>query len=446
MFKIPIMKKLFVIVLLIITVQTNAQVLPLRQQATVIDEVLSDRLNNLLPSLMEKSGIDMWVLITREYNEDPIVRTMIPATWLSARRRTILVFYYNPTTKEYTKSVVARYSVGSEIKAAWDMQAYPDQWDALNALIKKHQPKKIALNTSVDYGHADGLDHTEYETFKQKLPAPFNTRMISSEPLAVAWLETRTEREMQFYPQLIKMSKDIIAEGFSSKVITPGITTTEDLVWWYRQEIIKRGFTTWFHPSVEIQRNDSVEFDHLKAFISKGYNGKDVIMQGDLLHVDFGITYLRLNTDIQEHAYVLKPGEISAPVYLQNAMKTGNRLQDILTDQFKEGRTGNQILAGALAQAKKENINATIYTHPIGFHGHAAGPTIGMWDMQGRVPGSGDFPMHLKTAYSIELNAAVEIKEWKKTIRIMLEQDGYFDEKGFRYINGRQTELHLIGK
>jgi hypothetical protein len=326
------------------------------------------------------------------------------------------------------------------------MKAHPDQWDALTAIVTQYQPKKIGINTSVNFGHADGLDHTGYETFKQKLPVSYQSKLVSSEPLAVAWLETRTEREMQFYPQLIKMSKDIIAKGFSSKVITPGITTTEDLVWWYRQEIIKRGFTTWFHPSVEIQRNDSVVFDHLTAFTSKGYNGKDIIMQGDLLHVDFGITYLRLNTDIQEHAYVLKPNEANAPSYLQKAMETGNRLQDILTSQFQENKTGNQILASALAQAKKENINATIYTHPIGFHGHAAGPAIGMWDMQEGVPGTGDFPMHLKTAYSIELNAAVEIKEWKKTIRIMLEQDGYFDENGFRYIGGRQTKLHLVGK
>ena len=439
------MKNILLAGLLIISAQLSAQVLPLRQQATVIDEVLSDRLNNLLPSLMEKNGIDMWVLITREYNEDPIVKTMLPATWLSARRRTILVFYYNPQTKEYQKLAVARYSVGESIKAAWDMKANPDQWDALNAIITKFQPKKIAVNTSVHFGHADGLDHTEYETFKQKLPIAYASKIVSSEPLAIAWLETRTDKEMQFYPQLIKMSKDIIAEGFSSKVITPGITTTEDLVWWYRQEIIKRGFTTWFHPSVEIQRNDSVTFDHLTAFTSKGYNSKDVIVQGDLLHVDFGITYLRLNTDIQEHAYVLKPNETNAPLYLQKALETGNRLQDILTDQFKVNKTGNQILSDALAQAKKENINATIYTHPIGFHGHAAGPAIGMWDMQEGVPGTGDVAMQYKTAYSIELNAAVEIKEWKKTIRIMLEQDGYFDQSGFRYINGRQTKLHLVG-
>lgn len=437
---------LFSLLLLITSLQTQAQqVLPLREQAKVIDEILDERLNLLLPRLMEKTGIDMWVMITREYNEDPIVRTFLPATWISARRTTMLVFYYNPVTKEYTKSAVARYNVGSSIKAAWDMTKYPDQYDALMAIVQQHNPKKIGINTSASYGHADGLDHTAYEQFMQKLPAKFKSSVVSAEPLAVAWLETRTEREMQIYPQVVDISKAIIAEGFSSKVITPGITTSEDLVWWYRQKINQLGLSTWFHPSVEIQRNDATAFDHLKAFSNKGHDAKNIIQQGDLLHVDFGITYLRLNSDIQEHAYVLKTGEKDAPDYLKNALATGNRLQDILTNQFALNKSGNAILKDALSQAKKEGINATIYTHPIGSHGHAAGPTIGMWDQQNGVPGSGDYPMYYNTAYSIELNAAVEIKEWNKTIRIMLEQDGYFDQNGFRYISGRQTKLHLVG-
>lgn len=442
-----LIRKVFVIGFLFLfpVLQMNAQVLPLRDQARVIDEILDERLNQLLPKLMEKTGIDMWVMITREYNEDPIVRTLLPATWISARRTTMLVFYYNPATKEYTKSAVARYNVGSSIKAAWDMTKYPDQYNALMAIIQQHQPKKIGINTSVSYGHADGLDHTAYEQFMQKIPAKFKSAVVSAEPLAVAWLETRTEREMQIYPQVVEISKAIIAEGFSSKVITPGITTSEDLVWWYRQKINQLGLSTWFHPSVEIQRNDATAFDHLTAFSNKGHDAKNIIQQGDLLHVDFGITYLRLNSDIQEHAYVLKPGEKDAPEYLKNALAVGNRLQDILTNQFSLNKTGNAILKDALAQAKKEGINATIYTHPIGSHGHAAGPTIGMWDMQNGVPGSGDYPMYYQTAYSIELNAAVEIKEWKKTIRIMLEQDGYFDQNGFRYISGRQTKFHLVG-
>ncbi|RUT67656.1 Xaa-Pro aminopeptidase, partial [Flavobacterium cupreum] len=137
-------------------------------------------------------------------------------------------------------------------------------------------------------------------------------------------------------------------------------------------------------------------------------------------------------------------GEKDIPDSLKAAFAKSNRLQDILTGQFQQGRTGNQILAGALAQAKAEGIAATIYTHPLGSHGHAAGPTIGMWDMQGGVPGSGDFPLHFKTAYSIELNSESTVPEWKKNIRIMLEEDGYFDESGFRYISGRQKKIHLL--
>lgn len=420
----------------------KAQVLPLRDQARVIDELLTERLDSLLPVLMEKTGIDMWVLITREYNEDPVIKTMLPSTWLSARRRTILVFYNNPVKKQYEKLAIARYNVGKSIKASWDMQKFPDQWDALADIINSHNPKKIALNYSADFGHADGLDYTEYKQFTEKLPAAQKVKIVPAEKLAVAWLETRTAREMEIYSQLIDISHKIIEEGFSEKVITPGITTTEDVVWWFRQKISDMGLSTWFHPTVDIQRNDPQNFEHLRSFSNRPE--EQVIMTGDLLHCDFGITYLRLNTDVQEHAYVLKYDETSAPESIRKAFANANRLQDILTSQFKEGKTGNQFLADALAQAKKENIQPSIYTHPIGFHGHAAGTTIGMWDMQNGVPGTGDYPLHYNTAYSIELNAATDIPEWKKSVRIMLEEDGYFDEQGFRYIHGRQKEIYLI--
>jgi hypothetical protein len=432
-----------IILLLLLSTSTQAQVLPLKEQAKVIDAVLENRLNQLLPTLMEKNNVDMWVVISREYNEDPVLKTMLPATWLSARRRTILVFYNNPTTKVYKKFAVARYSVGDVIEANWDMKKFPDQWDALNNIIENYHPDKIALNTSQNFGHADGIDHTEYEQFTQKLSIGNKAKIVSASNLAVAWLETRTPMEMQYYSQLNSITHKIIAEGFSSKVITPGITTTDDMVWWFRQKVNDLGLDTWFHPSVEIQRNDNALFDHLKAFTNTEKN--NIIRTGDLLHVDFGITYLRLNTDVQEHAYVLGPDEREAPSYLNNGLKTANRLQDILTQQFKENKTGNKILADALAQAKQENIKGVIYTHPLGFHGHAAGPTIGMWDNQNDTPGSGDYPMHAKTAYSIELNAATFIKEWNKEVRFMLEQNGYFDEKGFWYLDGRQTKLHLIG-
>ena len=437
------MRKIFsVLILSFLVFSSEAQLLSPRDQARVVDEILAERFNNLLPQLMERNNIDMWVIISREYNEDPVLKTMLPATWLSARRRTVLVFYNNPAKNIYEKLAIARYNVGESIKASWDMQKFPNQWDALTDIIRTRNPDKIGINTSKDFGLADGLDHTEYIEFMEKLPAALKSKVVSAETLAVNWLETRTEREMNIYPQLVSITHKIIEEGFSEKVITPGITTTDDVVWWFRQKIRDLGHDTWFHPSVSVQRSDSINFEHLRSFSDRPKD--DVIRPGDLLHVDIGITYLRLNTDCQQHAYVLKPGETEVPQSIRKAYANGNRLQDILTSQFKIGKSGNQILADALAQSKKEGIVATIYTHPLGVHGHAAGPTIGMWDQQGGVPGAGDFPLNYRTAYSIELNAATEIPEWKKSIRIMLEEDGYFDESGFRYIGGRQKEIHLI--
>ncbi len=433
---------LFITLTLIASAVSSQETVSLREQARITDDLLAERLNTLLPKLMEQDQTDMWVIISREYNEDPVIKTMLPATWLSARRRTILVFYRDSTKGVYEKLAIARYNVGDVIKASWDMEKFPDQWDALTDIIVKRDPKKIALNYSNDFAHADGLTYTEHKILVDKLPAKFRQRIVSAENLAISWLETRTPKEQQLYTHLVQITHQVIADGFSSKVVIPGVTTTDDLVWWFRQRIRNLGLDTWFHTSVDVQRNDSANFEHLRAFSNRPK--EEVILEGDLLHVDIGITYFRLNTDVQEHAYVLRSGETDAPQSIRNALAKANRLQDILTSQFAVNKTGNTILSDALGIAAKENITASIYTHPIGYHGHAAGPTIGLWDQQKGVKGSGDFPMHLNTAYSIELNASSDIPEWKKPIRIMLEQDGFFTEKGFRYISGRQVTFHLI--
>lgn len=433
------MRKLLFACLLICSF-AKAQVLSPREQAAIIDEILADRINNLLPKLMDRAEIDMWVIISREYNEDPVIKTFLPATWLSARRRTMIVFHRTKDSLE--KLAIARYNVGETIKASWDMQKFPDQWDALVDIINRRNPKKIAINTSDEYGHADGMVYTEYQELVKKIGPQNQKKLVSAEKLAVSWLETRTEREMQIYPQLVRITHDIIDEAFSEKVITPGITTTDDVVWWFRKKFRDLGLDTWFHPSVDVQRNDPQNFEHLRSFSNRPKD--QVIMQGDLIHCDVGITYLRLNTDIQQHAYILKPGEKELPASLKKAMQNANRLQDILTSQFRNGVTGNQMLAAALKQAKAEGIVPSIYTHPLGTHGHAAGPTIGMWDMQNGVPGSGDYPLYPNTAYSIELNASTFIPEWKKDVRVMLEEDGFWDGSIFRYINGRQKEILLI--
>ncbi|MBK8563607.1 MAG: M24 family metallopeptidase [Saprospiraceae bacterium] len=445
------MKKLRITFLLLATVhlaKLSAQspmpiILSERERAHLTDEILEERLDQLLPELMRREGFDMWVLISREYAEDPVMKTMLPAEWLSARRRTIMVFHDPGKGQPLEKVAIARYDVGKLLKGAWNVDVYPDQWEALMQHIESKQPKKIGLNFSKDFALADGLTHAEYEAFMQYLPKKYHERVASAHRLAVAWLETRTPRELEIYPQICHLSHTILQEGLSEKAIHPGITTTDDVVWWLRQRVTDLGLETWFQPSVSIQRADSTNNEFLRSFSLRPR--QEVILPGDLLHVDFGITYLRLNTDQQQHFYVLKPGETAVPAGLQTALRNGNRLQDILTAQFSEGKTGNQVLASALEQAKREGIVASVYTHPIGLHGHAAGPTIGLWDKQQGVPGQGDYPLFPNTAYSIELFAATPVKEWgDKPVRIMLEEDGVFQNGSFWFLDGRMTEILTI--
>ena len=439
------MGRLFLLACLLLINKTHAQqILSEKERAMVIDEILDDRFNNLLPKLMDTSGLDMWVVISREYNEDPVIKTMLPATWLNARRRTILLFYRNKEKNTIEKLAVARYNVGKNIVSAWDKEKEPNQWTRLMQLISERNPNKIGLNFSKDHNIADGLVKTDYEEFMENLPKKYSSKVVSAQQLAVRWIETRSEREMVIYDQLVDITHDIIAEAFSEKVITPGVTRASDVVWWMRQKVTDLGLDTWFHPTVDVQRSEK---DNESKFYSFADKPEDmVILPGDLVHCDFGITYLRLNTDCQELAYVLKPEEISAPDFLVNGLKDGNRVQDFLTSNMIKGKSGNDILVKSLSQAKAAGLKPSIYTHPLGMYGHSAGTTIGMWDSQGGVmrDDGEKYTLNPNTVYAIELNTTVNIPEWNRDIRIMLEEAGFYGEDGFRYVNGRQTELLLI--
>lgn len=438
------MHKIIFCLFLLISLNCGAsnEIMSMRDRSATVDKILNDKLDNVLPGLMRRERIDMWVLISREYNEDPVLKTMLPSTWLSARRRTILVMYDPGEGRPIERMAVARYKVDTMFKKAWDKEKQPSQWERLVDLIKQKNPQRIGLNKSTHFALADGMTATEYEEFNAVLPKELSKKIVSAEQLAVAWLETRTDMEMAFYPTLIKIGHDVISEAFSNKVITPGVTSTDDVVWWLREKSRALKLLNWFHPTVSIQRSSKDKFDHIEAFSKRP--DTQIIQAGDLIHVDFGLTYLRLNSDQQQHGYILKKGETDAPEYLKQALAKANRLQDIFTANFQLGRTGNEVLKMSRKQAIEESIKPSIYTHPIGYHGHAAGTTLGMWDSQGGVPVQGDYPLHYDTAYSIELNAASFISEWNKEIRIMLEEEAFFDKTGVNYLDGRQTKFHLI--
>jgi Xaa-Pro aminopeptidase len=409
------------------------EILPLHRRAEVENRWLQARLEQVLPGLMRREKIDMWLIICREYNEDPVFLTLTPAPTMASRRLTILVIYDRGDALE--RLTVSKYGMGRWYQGVWDDEK-TDQWDRLRQVVEARDPKRIGINVSDTFAFGDGLSASLREKLEQALGDDLSGRMVSAENLCVGWLETRHEQELQAYHQVVRIAHQIIREAFSNRVITPSITTTNDVKWWIRQRIHDLGLKTWFHPSVSIQSGEKAVLKDMD---------EQVIQRGDLLHCDIGVVYLRLCTDTQEHAYVCRPGETDVPEGLKRALEQGNRLQDILTAEFKAGRTGNDILLAALDKMKKQGLKGSIYTHPLGFHGHGAGPTIGLWDQQNAIPGAGDYVLYANTCYAIELNVRCDIPEWNgRNVQIGLEQDAVFDGTDVIYLDGRQTEFHLI--
>ncbi len=408
------------------------KILPLRDRMTVYNGWLMNRLEKMLPGLMDETGIDLWVVVAREYNEDPVIMSLLPEPNLYARRRTILLFHRHPEGVE--RLAVYRYGFGDYYKGVWNPEK-EEQYECLARIIREKDPEKIGINVSNTSAFGDGLTHGEYTLMVDAL-GDLSERTVPAEKLCIRWLETRSKEELETYPMLVELTHAIIQEAFSSKVITAGVTTVDDVQWWMRQKMLDLGVEMWFPATVDRQgHGDSYEDNERTR----------VIHRGDLLHCDVGFYYLGLATDVQQNAYVLKQGETDAPRGLKDALDDANKLQDFHASAMRNGRTGNEMLKEALDNAWAEGIKPSIYTHPLGVHGHAAGPTIGLWDQQGGVPGRGDYILHPDTCYAIELNAKKKVPEWDdQEVRMSLEQDAWWTGEKLVFMAGRQKKLHLV--
>ena len=413
--------------------QPMNRVLTHREQAPIVRSRIVKRFETVLPELMRREGIDMWIMVTREYNNDPVFQSMAPLTTYSSRRRTILIFYDRGEALG-----VERLSIGrSDYDGLFEVvRTHNDaQYEGLLQVVEARDPERIGINVSQYWNHADGLTANERDNIQEALGPEYSSRLTSAEMLAVGWLEVKLPEETDQYRFVMRIAHQVIAEAFSNQVIVPGVTTTEDVRWWMRQRVAELGLGQWFHPSVSVQRQGGAE---------AGADGV-VIRRGDMLHTDFGIIHLGYSTDTQHNAYVLRYGETDAPAGLKAGLAAANRLQDLNMEYAEIGGTGNEALAGALAQAEREGLDATIYSHPIGYHGHGAGPPIGMTDYQDGVPVRGDAVLHPNTWRSIELNVRHPVPEWDdQEVRFALEEDAVLTEDGWEWIGGRQSEFYLI--
>jgi Xaa-Pro aminopeptidase len=432
----------------------------LREQAVLQQQWLVRRMQTVLPALMQKHGVDMWVIPMREYAEDPVFTSIVSPTTFAARRRTIYVFY-DPCTKlpralcdaAFGRIALGGTSQGGVYRAMRSTKpaAGPaggrseqraelwgdEQWQALKEVVEERDPRVIAVNTSRDWAFADGLTAAEFDGMRQALGAKWTARMRPAEQLAVELIATRLPEEESVFERMNALAWAIIDTAFSAAVITPGKTSTEDVVWWMRQRLNDLGLDTWFQPSVSVQRRGAT---------AEQLGDNPIVQRGDVLHCDFGVTALRLNTDTQHMGYVLREGETDAPAGLKGALAASNRLQDIVVAELRPGRTGNEVLRASRERMRREGIDGTVYSHPVGAHGHGAGPLIGLWDYQEGVPGRGDATVLPSTWFSIELQATTPVAEWGgQPVRSAQEEDVIIGADGrVRWAYRRQTEFHLV--
>lgn len=407
------------------------QTVSLKKQYQIVDDLLVQRIHKLLPELMEETGYDMWIILCREYNEDPVFTTMLPSLCLTARRLSCLVF-----VKQGERFEALNFGRPSEHLNRVYTQGYTDssrdQLEMLAEYVRKVEPQRIGINCSPINAMCDGLSKSMYDKLYQALDPQDRDKLCSAYPLAVRWIETRTQEELSRYRTVYQLAMEICEEAFSRKVITPGVTTTTEVEEWIAQEINRLGLTFWFSPHVDVQRQG------LDGVGSEG----ELIQHGDLLHYDVGIKYFGLCSDSQRLGYVLRENETEVPAYLQEAFAKTSRFQDIVS----QDRTGNEILKTCLERAQQEGIAAMLYCHPIGYFGHSAGTVVGLWDMQQGIGEYGDFPLHKNTCYALELNTESCLKEWGgQRVRFSAEETVAFTEDGkLSYLYPGREKIYAI--
>lgn len=418
----------------------------LRERDAIERQWLRARLDRVLPALMRKHSIDMWLVVCREHHEDPVFFSLAAPTSFAARRRTILVFFDRPGGGGLERLALGGGSQGGLYTVYRDPQAPgreldgQAQWDMLRKIVVKRNPRRIGINLSETHVFADGLSATERDLLETALGPEYMRRVVRAEHLAVEYLEVRLPEMMPLYTRIMQTAHELMRRALSREVITPGKTTTEDVAWWLRDRAADLHASVWFQPAVRVQRRQKPGV----SFVAE--DAAVVIQPGDLLHLDFGMRVLRLHTDTQQMAYVPRQGESEAPLELRRALAQALRLQEIVRERLRPGRTGNQILADARAAMRAEGIDGAVYSHPVGDHGHAAGPIIGLWDRQQGVPGRGDVALIPATWFSVELAVRARIGAWRgQEIFIGLEEEAALDQQGrTHWVVAPPSGFHLV--
>lgn len=408
----------------------NMKIRNIKEQYEIKDICLKERLDDIIPMVMQNSDSDAWLVASKEYHEDLVFDVLTPASYLTARRITMMMFVKS-------EDGVKRFSLSMPDEALdkfytpyWQF-GKESQMEALNRLLKEYDPKRIAINISKDMTFADGLSYGLYQMLKEEVDKKYVDRFVVDEMIPIKIMEIRTPTELSLYPELMNIAFEIIEKAYSRNVITPGVTTCEDVQYFMMDEVQRHGLKYWFSPTIDLQRENH-----------QGVIHEGVIQEGDLLHCDFGIQYLNICSDTQRLAYVAKKEDTCVPAWMREGFKVNNRFQDIVCECMEEGKSGNEVLMDSLEMAKKENIKACLYSHPCNIYGHGPGPTIGLWNNQNPIPIKGDIKMSYNTVYALELNVRYMYNDIEYTL--FSEETIAFLKEGVKYLYKNRDQIYFI--
>lgn len=404
----------------------------IKEQNKIMDECLKERLDFIVPCVLKNAKADMWIVASKEYHEDLVFGALTPASYLTARRITMMVFVRKDNDILRFSLSLPDHDLNEYYPQYWNF-GKEEQMDALNRLLDEYNPQNIAVNISEDFTYADGLSYGLYQTLLKEVKEPYKDRFMVDPMIPIKIMEIRTPKELSLYDEVMKVAFSVIEDTFSLKTIIPGKTTTEDLEYHMMESVRALGLEYWFSPTIDLQRENG-----------KNDRMTGVIQKGDLLHCDFGVKYLNMCTDTQRLAYVAKDEDEDVPQWMKDGFKINNRFQDIVCECLIDGKTGNEVLLNALQKAKEENIVACLYSHPCNIYGHGPGPTIGLWNNQNAIPLKGDIKVSYDTVYALELNTKYDYNG--KTYTFFSEETiAYAKEKdGVTFLYPNRDKIYFV--
>lgn len=410
-----------------------------RERAALHDRIVLTKLDTVLGPAMRGNNIDMWIVLTREYNVDPVFPFVTPDGTYPGGRNAYVFIDAGGARPQRIVIGSHQWKQGAPFFDRVIAARGADVGKEIRKLAEQHQPKRIAINMADQTSAADGLTATMKEYLVEALGPEFSRRLVSAERLVIDYLDTRLPEEEALFREAAELTRKIWEEAFTRKVITPGKTTVGDVLWFIRQRCADHNVGIWFRPDIRVQRRGM-------PFHPGEVPPDDFVIEpGDILHLDFGIIYLDFHTDYQKHFYVLRGGETDVPAGLKRALENTNRLQDILLSEMKPGRTGEEVYTASVERAKAAGLQAMIYSHSIGNFGHFVGTAIGSFTTGPTRGLRGQLPLRLGSYTSIELNTKTAVPEWDgQEVFIMMEDDAALTPDGMKWFVSRQTDWYVV--